>query len=402
MPSEKRFKDRFKKTDNWTTINRYGGLDFGQTPLTTVLGRLQRKYDGSGNRNITSITAYGSTYGVDVVFNKQSLVLQLDTGSSDTWAVSASSNCTPWHGDCSFGTAYTGGFTGGLISNEHLYIQYGGGEVVQGPVGAMDVTVAGISVRNQTVALANDTLWDGNNITSGVLGLAYPSITSVFTGPFGDHSSYYGVEYAPIFTTMVDQGLVENYFSVAISRHASGGALAFGGVPDDLDGVDYSSMGMTDIIIANIGNDETTAYEYSFYTIIPGGWIFGSSTDNRKIPYIVDSGTTLIYLPLDLADAINNAFEPPAEYDFLYGSYLTTCDAAPPRLAIVIDNTPFWLHPEDLILRDSQDPLSGLCMTAIATSEDGPFILGDAFLKNVLAVFDVDDAVMQFASRRNY
>lgn len=41
-------------------------------------------------------------------------------------------------------------------------------------------------------------------------------------------------------------------------------------------------------------------------------------------------------------------------------------------------------------------------MTTIASGGSGPYILGDVFLQNVLAVFDVDDAVMQFASRKNY
>ena len=40
-----------------------------------------------------------------------------------------------------------------------------------------------------------------------------------------------------------------------------------------------------------------TAYDYSFYTCIPDGWRFGPNTNTRKFPYIVDSGTTLNYLP---------------------------------------------------------------------------------------------------------
>lgn len=84
------------------------------------------------------------------------------------------------------------------------------------------------------------------------------------------------------------------------------------------------------------------------------------------------------------------------------GGYLTTCDAVPPRVAIVIDDQPFWLNPKDLMIRESADPLSGMCMTTIADGGSGPYILGDVFLKNVLAIFDVDDAVMQFAGRKNY
>lgn len=40
-----------------------------------------------------------------------------------------------------------------------------------------------------------------------------------------------------------------------------------------------------------------TAHEYSFYTVIPDGWQYGQTTNTKKVPYIVDSGTTLNYLP---------------------------------------------------------------------------------------------------------
>lgn len=247
--SEKRAKDRFKATKHWTPLHAYKGPRSGHMSVTNALGSVQRKHGGSGYENITSIGAYGTQYGVDVEFNKQKLTLALDTGSSDTWAVGSKSNCTGWFASCFFGPSYTGGFNEEPDEDQHLYAQYGDGEVVQGPIGFMDVTVCGIRVTNQTVALANDTLWNGNNVTSGILGLAYPSITNAYAGPFGTHSSWYQVEYAPVFSNMVSQGLVDNHFSIAISRDALNGVLGFGGVPEDLKGVDYSNMGMTDIII---------------------------------------------------------------------------------------------------------------------------------------------------------
>ncbi|KAJ4414927.1 hypothetical protein N0V82_007639 [Gnomoniopsis sp. IMI 355080] len=400
--SEKRAKDRFQVTEHWTTLHAYKGHRSGHMSASNTLGSVHRKHGSSGYENITSTSAYGTQYGVEVQFNKQKLSLALDTGSSDTWAVSSKANCTGYFTSCFFGPSYAGGFNEKPLVDEHLYIQYGDGEVVQGPIGFMDVTVGGIQVTNQTVALANDTFWNGNNVTSGILGLAYPSITNAYSGPFGEHSPWYQMEYSPIFSNMVAQGLVNNYFSIAISRNAPDGVLGLGGVPEHLAGVDFSTLAMTDIIIANLVDDDSTSSDYSFYTIIPDGWLFGTSTDDRKVPYIIDTGTTLTYLPQELSDAINNAFEPPAIYDFMFGSYFTSCDAVPPRVAVVIDDTQLWLNPEDLMLNQLRNPLTGLCMTTISSGGSGPYILGDVFLQNVLAVFDVDDGVMQFASRENY
>lgn len=68
----------------------------------------------------------------------------------------------------------------------------------------------------------------------------------------------------------------------------------------------------------------------------------------------------------------------------------------------MVDGESFWLNPRDLLLREARDPWSGLCMTTVGDGGPaGPFVLGDVFLRNVLAVFDVDDAVMQFAGRRD-
>lgn len=247
----KRSKDRFRAADSWLPVRGYAGPRSGHMSATNALGSTQRTHGGTGGyENVTAANAYGTQYAVDVLFNKQKLTLALDTGSSDTWAVATASNCTwGYYSSCYFGPSFAGGFNKEPPLSEHLYIRYGDGEIVQGPIGYMDVTVGGLRVENQIVALANDTLWNGNNVTSGILGLAYPSITNAYGGPFGDHSPWYQMEYAPIFSNMVAQGLSDNYFSIAINRDESDGVLAFGGVPQDLKGVDYSTLGMTDIII---------------------------------------------------------------------------------------------------------------------------------------------------------
>jgi hypothetical protein len=48
------------------------------------------------------------------------------------------------------------------------------------------------------------------------------------------------------------------------------------------------------------------------------------------------------------------------------------------------------------------DPITNLCMTAIASGGDGPYILGDVFMQNALVVFNVGAAQMQFIPREFY
>ena len=52
-----------------------------------------------------------------------------------------------------------------------------------------------------------------------------------------------------------------------------------------------------DGVQANLINQADTAWQYSFYTIIPDGITWGQTTNTAKYPYIVDTGTTMMYLP---------------------------------------------------------------------------------------------------------
>lgn len=94
------------------------------------------------------------------------------------------------------------------------------------------------------------------------------------------------------------------------------------------------------------------------------------------------------------------AFQPRAVYLYQWGSYFAPCDAIPPRFAIVIAGVDFWVNPADLMYQDFKDPLTGYCAVAIASGGLGPYILGDVFLQNVVAVFDVGAAQMRFYPRQ--
>lgn len=100
-----------------------------------------------------------------------------------------------------------------------------------------------------------------------------------------------------------------------------------------------------------------------------------------------------------LAESIAMAFEPRAVYLYQWGMYFAPCDAIPPSFAITIGGVEFWINPADMIYRDLVDPLTGYCAIAVASGGQGPYILGDAFLQNVVAVFDVGAAQMRFYAR---
>lgn len=220
-----------------------------------ILGAHQRHAGGFGYENITSTSAYGTQYAVEALWDGRPLSLLIDTGSSDTWAVHKDFHCIDYSGQflpqetCGFGAAHPETFRYGRTDPEtHMFIQYGDGEVVTGPMGFTDITVGNITVKKQQVCLANTTYWFGNNYTSGLMGLAFPALTNAYFGEISDHDFDNQIQYSPLFTNMVNQGLVDPVFSIAIDRNASTGMLAFGGIAPAT-GLDLSRTASVDMVI---------------------------------------------------------------------------------------------------------------------------------------------------------
>lgn len=230
---------------------------FNPRSAAAVLGAHQRLVGGFGYENITTTSAYGTQYAIEALFGVHQMSLIIDTGSSDTWAVQKNFQCIDYSGEflpqeiCGFGEAYPETFQYGLTDPEtHMFIQYGDGEVVTGPMGFLDVAIGNITVQKQQVCLANTAYWYGNNQTSGLMGLAFPALTNAYLGDGSSHDFGNQVQYSPLFTSMVNQGLVDPVFSIAIDRNASSGMLAFGGIAP-ASGLDLGRTATLDMVIVS-------------------------------------------------------------------------------------------------------------------------------------------------------
>lgn len=296
------------KLSSATTVDR---LTFQTSRLKRVKSPISQRsavsaiglhgHKANEQSNITSLGPYSAQYAIDCTWDGVPMSLLFDTGSSDTWAVQDGFKCENNYGEvhsqmaCGFGKPFLEGFSGETLNDVHFKVAYGSGEEASGPMGFSDIACGGMAVSQTQVGLANRTYWHGNNITSGILGLAYPSLTSAFFGPIGDEAPWNTVTYPPFLTTAISQGVMEPTFSVAILKNSSDGVLAWGGTPPIP--YDEKTNATTDLIIANLVEQDETAWRYSFYTIIPDGIRWGSTTDEARYPYIVDTGTTMMFLP---------------------------------------------------------------------------------------------------------
>lgn len=136
----------------------------------------------SGTTGLISLIE-GEEFATSITIGTQTFEVVLDTGSSDTWVVEEGFKCVNVETEaaesesyCGFGSTYTVDSTFSQIANEEFDIEYGDGEFLEGIMGTETVTIANITAKDQIIALANYTGWDGDGTTSGLTGFAYPAL----------------------------------------------------------------------------------------------------------------------------------------------------------------------------------------------------------------------------------
>lgn len=210
--------------------------------LTIVSGRSGKTYGSA-----TTIAALeGVGVSLQVGFGGQKFQLLVDTGSSDLWVATENFTCVgtdngpkyPTQADCAFGRLYKAAPGFAAIPDRNFNLTYAGLGAITGVPGHDTVTAAGISVPSAHVNLVNEAFWTGDNVTSGVIGLAYPYLTSQYAGTDPDKDVVgKQIPYKPFFTTMYENTNVPPVFSLALERKPgsygllAGGKIAFGGLP---------------------------------------------------------------------------------------------------------------------------------------------------------------------------
>jgi aspergillopepsin I len=343
----------------------------------------------------------------------------LDTGSSDTWFMQQKTQCLDFSTLKPISNDLCAGFSGPRLMPDSFFQQipntnmngsYAAIDLIIGTPGYDNVSFGGIQVPKQEISLADTAAVTYPGKATGIIGLAYPSLTSIYAGedPAADlrcndtiRANTTGCNQlycSPLMTTMFADGLVQPVFSFALNRGVpNSGVMAIGGLPNLRDprvNVTTESVQAT-VPIEKFTGDK----DYSSYFISAGLQYTGAPTGVGKGQFLVDTGTIPTKVDKQQADSINKLFDPPAFYNETFADYIVQCNATAPDLAVEIAGQVFKFNPKDLIVslggEDSQ------CLSGIQPT-NGVNILGDVFLTSVLAVFDVGKGQISFASRVNY
>jgi hypothetical protein len=412
----------------------------GTTPRSkakkSIMQSLRSSLSSQAGSNFTAVLAgsdFDEEYLTSVTLGNQKFEHIVDTGSSDTWAPTVGFSCFNLEGEpvpqstCAFGTAgfdTTASPTFKPFPDTNFNITYGDGEFLAGTAGFDTVTVAGMAVKGQEIGIAVDCAWEGDGVNTGLMGLASPNLTSVFKGtnPAADEFPQTQLPYNSIFYSAVQQGLVSHpFFSVALDRGSFAaennslfdnnlGFLAFGGiapVPVTDTAVTVPIQGYN---AATFLPENATRVTYFYYTVDVESMSF---TGNKKVfgttnNIILDTGTTLAYVPTDVANAFAAAFDPPAIMDEELGLYVVTCSATVPEFTVNIGGKTFTVDPADNLLPLGENDAEGNPLCISGTVDNGPveegniFILGDTFLHNVVVTFDIETEEVTLTQRQKY
>lgn len=423
-----------------TSITRAHSFDprsLNDAPLSTTfpltrLPTLPRNAAHFGSARIYA-TRHQISWYAEVMVGVQKLKLILDTGSSDTWLIGEGFQCyntssTPHSEidvrDCRFGKTFFVEEEFDPIPDENFGLQYSDGEFLSGVFGVSDVTFASVPVAQQ-IAVVQKAGWHGDGVTSGVIGLAYPALTAAFRA-IGDNGTRVHVPYSPILTTMAEQGIILPVFSIAMNRDpAVGSYLALGGVVPGIavfgewatTPIEFLHVSYLDVVVPGVP-------QHQFYAITPDCYLYqnasitqvqtdhwiplvaASENTTSSLPSqtIVDTGTTLVYLPPPTAHLLASLFEPPAIWDEEEGLFLVSCQALAPSFAVQIGGVVFPVEKQDLLLDEQRE--DEYCQAGFTAGElasgIGIGILGDVFLRNVLVVFDVGAAQIRLKATGYY
>ncbi|KAI1399021.1 Asp-domain-containing protein [Hypoxylon fuscum] len=296
----------------------------------------------------------------------------LDTGSSNLWVPSSSCGSIA----CYLHSKYDSSSSSSYKENgTEFEIRYGSGSL-SGFTSQDHLTIGDLTVKNQVFAEATSEpgLAFAFGRFDGILGMGF------------DRLSVNGI--VPPFYEMVNQKLIDDaVFAFYLSGENGGddSEVVFGGIDKD----HYTGK------ITEIPLRRKAYWEVDFDSIA-----FGDETaELENTGVILDTGTSLIALPSDLAELLNKEMGAKKGYN---GQYTVDCSVRDslPDVTFKLSGYDFAISPYDYILE-----VQGSCISTFMGMDFpapvGPLaILGDAFLRKWYSIYDVGKGTVGLAKAK--
>ncbi|KAJ2988205.1 hypothetical protein NUW58_g4102 [Xylaria curta] len=361
--------------------------------------RLSRRAGSTVEEVITNEKMRGGYFAsCSVGTPPQKVTLQLDTGSSDIWVPASTARvCTQRSssrgGGCTFGSYDANQSSTGQPVSDDFQIAYVDGSYSRGEYIAETFGIGDVELANVTMGLGLDT-----DIAYGLVGVGYE---------LNEASVRNSELYPNLPVVMRNEGRIKtNAYSLWLNDlGASTGNILFGGIDTD--------KYMGDLIRVNVQKDARSGQFTSFTVHLTSLQAHSSTGDDAfssssfPVPVVLDSGTTLSYLPQDLAEKVWE--EVGAEY------YLIGQQGAAPLIPCAMGNNNGYftfgfggqggpaikVGMDELVLPIftggpvpfNSGPFKGqdACQFGIQNISGNSFLLGDTFLRSAYVVYDLEN-----------
>ncbi|CAI4046144.1 hypothetical protein SKDZ_12G1690 [Saccharomyces kudriavzevii ZP591] len=338
-----------------------------------------------------------SFYSVELAIGtpSQSLTVLLDTGSADLWVPSKGN---PYCGsvmDCDQYGVFdkTKSSTFKANKSSPFYAAYGDGTFAQGAFGQDRLKYNGLDLSGLSFAVANE-----SNSTFGVLGIGLPALEVTYSGKVAvvDKKSY-DYDNFPLFLKRSGAIDATAYSLFLNDESQSSGSILFGAV----DHSKYEGRLYT-VPLVNLYRSQGYQHPVAFDVTLHG---IGLQTDRHnttltatKIPALLDSGTTLTYLPSQAVALLAKSLN--ATYSKALGYYEYACPSSDNDTSVAFDFGGFHINApvSDFTMQTS---VGGTCVLAVVPQAgNATAILGDSFLRNAYVVYDLDNYEVSLAQAK--
>ncbi|TVY54087.1 putative aspartic-type endopeptidase opsB [Lachnellula cervina] len=376
-------------------IARDPAVQAAQLEAHYVRSRLVRRGSDSTVTESLANNVTGGLYAASITVGTppQKLTLQIDTGSSDVWVPVAGSVI------CDTPVIQGGGCPGGTFDNttSSTYKVVGPGEFnisyVDGSGAAGDYFTDMFGIGGATVKGLEMGLSVGGQIGQGIMGIGYnTSEANVETGNT--------TIYANLPNEMVDEGLINSLaYSLWLNDlDSSTGSILFGGIDTDKFSGDLISVD----VYPSRRSKSVVSFTVAFTSLSATS---SSGTDQLTAAdfataAILDSGTTLTYLPDQVAEMV--FAELGAQYDRELDAVVLPCytgdtngtfnfgfgGTGGPVIKVPIGELVLPLTLPNGQAATYSNKVAA-CQLGLQAAGDLPILFGDTFLRSAYVVYDL-------------
>jgi len=314
-----------------------------------------------------TVTNEDDTYVAAVTVGTQVFSLIVDTGSSNTWVGAGTK------------------LTGGTSTGKAVSVSYGSGSF-SGTEYTDSVSFAGATVASQSIGVAKTS--SGFTGVDGIIGFGPVILTE---------DTVSGVTEVPTF--------LDNLYSQgSISTEVLGVYYTAESGSDDDDANGELTLGGTDSTKYTgtiTYTPKTTTGETEYYWGVAVTAITYGTTSLGSGSAIVDTGTTLIYIPTTAYNKFLTASG--GKTDSSTGLPIYTTEPTS-NFSFTIGGTVFSLTPAEYLIPKAQYTVWGLTGSSYYSwiadggSSGVDFIIGQKFIENYYTVFDTTNARVGFAA----